>query len=223
MADITVVHDCDIERRDDPTALHGDFRDCCFEDVNPDYNLNGTGVLVGIAWSGEQEKNFIRRGLVLYDLLAFIPAGATITAAVLWFYVTTADEDEDHSFRLVRIRRHDWVEDEATWNSYKTGSAWTTAGAEDMNNDRDPAVAVTLGAITTTGWKNYNVLTLASDAWDNRGGICTFIMERYDNYLTVLGEVYFHAKEYRPYDVWGPHHLRITYTLDSRTFQTMVH
>lgn len=222
MANITLAHDCDIERRGDPIALNGDFRDCFIEGPPGDYATHdGTQVAVGVVVPGGKSSEYERRGLLLYDLNAYIPASATITAARWWIYVVATDAAAGHNFRLVRIRRHDWKEDEATWNSYKAGSPWTSPGAGDINNDRDPTQTVGLGAITATGWHDWDVLTLASDAWSNRGGICTFIMERFDSFMTAQGEVMFHAKNYRPY---GPetHHLRITYYLADRTFQVMV-
>lgn len=221
MANITLVHDCDIERRDSPTALNGDFRDCYIEEIAPDNTHDGTQVAVGVVVPGGKGSQYERRGLLLYDLNAFIPASATITAARWWVYVMSTDAAPGHNFRLVRIRRHDWKEDEAAWNSYQTGFPWTSPGASDTNLDRDPAYTVGLGAITTTGWHDWDVLTLASDAWSTRSGICTFIVERFDSFMTGQGEIMFHAKNYHPY---GPetHHLRITYTLADRTFQVMV-
>jgi hypothetical protein len=218
---ITLIHDCDVDRRDDPDTLNGDFRDTYLEELGAAFPHDGTQVAVGILVPGGKGSEYERRGLLLYDINAFIPASATITAARWWIYVMSTDAAPGHNFRLVRIRRHDWKENEATWNSYKTGSPWTSPGASDVNNDRDPMVTVGLGAITTVGWKNYDVLTLGSDAWTNRSGICTFIMERFDMFMAAQGEIMFHAKNYHPY---GPetHHLRITYTLADRTFQVMV-
>lgn len=222
MANITLVHDCDVERRAGPLALNGDFRDTYIESVmGPNNPHDGTQVAVGVIVPGGKGSQYERRGLFLFDLNAFIPASATITAAVWWFYVNSTNAAPGHNFRAIRIRRHDWKEDEANWNSYKTGSSWTTAGAEDVDDDRDPSVNASIGALDTTGWKSKNVLTLVSDAWSNRSGICTFIMERFDVFMADQGEAMLHAKNYQPY---GPetHHLRITYTLAGRTFQVMV-
>ena len=222
MGTVTIVHDCDVERRPVPTALNGDFRDCYIEaSYGQDSTHDGTQVAVGVVVPAGKGSAYERRGLVLYDLKGFIPASATITAARWWFYVVSTNAAPGHAFRIVRIRRHDWLEDQATWNSYKASSAWTSPGASDTTYDRDPAITIGLGAITTTGWKDYDVLALTSDAWSTRGGTCTFVVERYDVYMTAQGEMMFHAKNYQPY---GPetHHLRIAYTLDGRTFQVMV-
>ena len=219
---ITLIHDCDIERRDDPTALNGDFRDTYIEGIAPDITHDGTQIVAGVVVPGGKGSEYERRALLLFDLNAFIPASATIVTALWHFYVVSTDSTSVQSFRIVRIRRHDWKEDEATWNSYKTGSAWGTAGASNTTTDRDTAISITLGPLITTGWFAKNALALVSDAWANRSGICTFILERNDGAMTTQGEAYIHAKNRRPYDVSQPHHLRITYTLDGRTFQAMV-
>ena len=233
MATITHIHDCDIQRRAVPGAYEGDFRDCYIEgDVAgiPSGAHDGTQVAVGLIVPGAKGSEYERRGLIWYDLRAYIPRSAVITAARWWFYVVSTNATNDHNFRLQRIRRNDeasgnhWKEGQASWTNYRTGQAWGVPGAADTTTDRDTAISVTLGAITTTGWKNYDILALASDAWANRGGICTFIMERSDAYMTVQGEVMFHAKNYEVDPYGGPlaHHLRITYTLDGRTFQALV-
>ena len=63
---------------------------------------------------------------------------------------------------------------------------------------------------------------MVTDAWDNRGGICTFVLYRDDAYMHVIGYINVIAKDYRVQVVSLPHHLRITYTLAGRTFQVMV-
>jgi len=39
-----------------------------------------------------------------------------------------------------RCMRYDWVEAEATWNIYKTGSSWTTPGASGTGTDFDDTI-----------------------------------------------------------------------------------
>ncbi len=214
MAAITHVHDCDIERRDSPTALNGDFRDTHLEDDNPTTNFNGPANYAGVSAPLKGSENVLRM-LFLYDLNAFIPAGATITAAVLWFYVQLVyAPSAQHVYRIQRLTRTDWKEDEATWNVYKTGSNWMTPGGDTSTPQ------ITLGAITTTGWKNYDILTMVSDARSNRAGICTFLLDRDVAQGPVDGYISVSAKEQ---DNWAVHHLRITYTLDGKTFEVILH
>ena len=86
--------------------------------------------------------------------------------------------------------------------------------------DRDASEYVNLGTITTTGWKNYTVTSLVQDAWSNHAGVHRHILERYDGYTDENGRVHVSAKESTFYD-W-PHHLRITYTLADKTFETFI-
>ncbi len=283
---ITLVHDCDIERRPVPAAVGGDFRDCHIDISAAHSNTDANFVTPGLK---DAKELFEVRALLLFDLTKFIPASATITAAVWWFNVQGTDAT-GQLFRAVRCRRQDWVENQASWNAFKNpqdygtadpsgndtlidgtkswatnewtgyrvhiktgtgagqtravvsnnattltvspnwstnpnatstytvGNVWEAAGASDTAADRDTGVVDLLGNLPTTGWKNLNLINLVSDAWDNRSGICTFIMERYDD-LTHIGMAFIYTK-----NIGGtyPHHLRITYTLDGRTFQVMV-
>jgi len=292
---ITLVHDCDIDRRPDPQALNGDFRDCCMDQIAPDIAHDGNQFHPGVFVPGGKGTEYEHRALLLFDLTKFIPASATITAAVWWFYVQITGAT-GQLFRAVRCRRHDWKEDEATWNAYKNpsdhgtaesgtantltdsdqswatdewvghnvyitagtgagqtrtvtgnnattltvssnwttnpdatsqyivGAIWEAPGASGTTSDRDTGVLVSIGTLPTTGWKNIDFLTLVSDAWANRDGICTFIVERFDAFMTTIGAAYIQAKNIgaAPGYEWAPHHLRITYTLADRTFQVMV-
>lgn len=218
MAAITHLHDCDIDRRDDPDAAEGDFRDTHLEDEYPTTNY-GTNIVnyAGVDAPSKGEENVMHM-LLLYDLKAYIPAGATITAAAWWIYVASIGGFEGpYEYRIRRITRTDWVEMEATWNQYKSGINWTTAGG-DMSTP-----LISFGDITTTGWNSYDILTMVSDAWSNRGGICTFCFQRNVAVGGTHGWVSVPAKDrYASYGSEKVHHLRITYTLDGRTFQAML-
>lgn len=220
---ITLVHDCDIERRDSPTAPNGDFRDTHLEEEYPDTNFDSNYAhYAGITGAGGKGAAWKSHAIYLYDLNAFIPASATITAAVWWFYVQFANTDAGHAFTVHRLVGdplvgipQDWFENEATWNDAKTGVPWDTPGGGCANP------AVLLGNITTTGWKNYNILAIVSDAWSNRDGICHLILRRTDG-GTDHGYISIASKSQHPVNPVYPHHLRVTYTLDSKTFQVML-
>ncbi len=290
---ITLVHDCDVERRASPTALNGDWRDCYLEELGANNTHDGTQIAAGIQNVAGKNYNE-RRALLLFNLTKFIPAGATITTAVWHFYVLSTTTTGFMTFTAYRIRRHDWKEDEATWNAFKepwdsgdaesggnntltdTDKSWTTdewknmwvritagtgagqfrtvtgnngttltvtpnwatnpdstslyvvgqlwqgAGASNTAQDRDQSVSAALGPLNTTGWKAKTVTALVTDAWSNRSGICTFIVERTDTLTTTVGEAYIDAKNAYPYAPERVHHLRVTYALDGKTFQVMV-
>lgn len=227
MANITLIHDADINRRASQQAKEGDFRDCELNETLPDTTHDYTQANAGVLVPGGKGSEYERRGLFWYDLKTFIPASASITAAAQWLYVATNTATGSMSFQLIRIRRNDeasgnhWKEAEATYNSYKSGSSWASPGASDTTSDRDTSVFKTIGDITGTGWQSWDCLSLVSDAWNNQAGICTFILERSDGFMTTAGHIQYHCKEYEPYGALS-HHLRVTYTLDSRTFQSYV-
>lgn len=56
-----------------------------------------------------------------------IPLGSTITAVDLKFNIKQI-QSTDKRNNVFKLLRSDWVEDEATWNNYKSGTAWATAG-----------------------------------------------------------------------------------------------
>jgi hypothetical protein len=66
------------------------------------------------------------RTLIKFDLSS-IPDTSPINSAVMSLYVTTDSSSNARTFRVYRTKR-DWVEDQATWNIWKTGNSWSTAG-----------------------------------------------------------------------------------------------
>src|SRR5512139_4080622 len=71
------------------------------------------------------------RSLLAFDVSSL--AHLTINAVYLKVYiqsVTSAPNPSACTFSLNALTRHDWVEAEATWNVYATGSSWTTAGGD---------------------------------------------------------------------------------------------
>jgi len=69
---------------------------------------------------------YIRRTLVKFDLSS-IPSNAIIDSATFSMYCVTDGSNNARTFRIYRQLR-DWVEMEATWIIWKTGSSWSTAG-----------------------------------------------------------------------------------------------
>jgi len=219
MAPITLVHDCDIERRDVPAATGGDFRDTTLCENGPPYVPEDSDWLsAGVCYGEGGKSENVRRDhlIVRIDLNAFIPAGASITAAEWVFYVYSTGAQAGHNFYAYRLVTTDWVEDEATWTVYKTGSNWPQAGGDPTTPDID------WGTVTTSGWKSKDLTAIVQDAWDNRSKVLNFLV-RCDAPLTIAGRFTTFPKE----RYGGPysdriHHVRITYTLEGRTFQAMV-
>lgn len=92
------------------------------------------------------------RGLIKFDLSKGTnppPANAIVKSANLYIYVFQYNTSQ--TWYLYKILR-DWVELQATWNVWKTGSNWTTGGCASIGNDRENTVLGS-ASITSTGTK----------------------------------------------------------------------
>ncbi|GAI55677.1 unnamed protein product, partial [marine sediment metagenome] len=57
----------------------------------------------------------------------------------------------------------DWVETQATWLIYKTGSNWTAAGGDYVTSSPSGGSAI---VPTPPGWMSWDVLAIVQDAYD---------------------------------------------------------
>ena len=69
--------------------------------------------------------------------LPTLPAGATITDVKLRLNVTNSSTNTYSVF----VMKKAWLESEATWNEYKTGSSWELAGGRGATDRESPAIA----------------------------------------------------------------------------------
>lgn len=101
----------------------------------------GTGTTLEV--DGDDGSGVDKSILLKWDTSA-IPTSAVATSASLTFKVvdTTAS-----AYQLYQIKQS-WVETQATWNIFATGSNWQTAGAFGAN-DRGTAVLGTAGPATS--------------------------------------------------------------------------
>lgn len=225
MGTVTIVHDCDVDRRGDgsthPYTAEGDFRDTMLDSGMADTNYGGeNNARVGLLLVDKMPFGYY--GLVRFDLLSFLPADAVIQSAVWHFYNSAGEPDPDHTYAIAMIKaaKEDWVEMEATWNEWKSGFGWTNSNAKDDTESTPTPIALS-SDLTTGGWKSETVTAFVTEAWDNRSGICTWLVYRTSD-ETETGYWQFVCK-----DIWSanrvlPHHLRVTYTLDGKTFQAFV-
>ena len=79
-----------------------------------------------------------------------VPDGATINSATLYIYKYSNYNLDMTLNRLLR----DWTETGATWNNWKSGSAWTTARAASSGND-----------IEGTSYATYSNSNFGTDTW----------------------------------------------------------
>ena len=126
-------------------------------------------------------------------LLSEIPPGSTVNEAylLLYYYEELGGNPSGRTYNSYRVTK-DWIEAEATWNSYMTGSLWDTAG----------------GDYTTSGGASANVPASPGQdmVWDVTNIVKAWIEDGQPNYGFLLkdsGEIalaegvgaYFYSKE----------------------------
>jgi transcription elongation factor len=115
------------------------------------------------------------RSIFSFDFSALVPTGATITSAILSLF-HRSNYATGRTIAVYRLLRTDWVESQATWNSYKTGSAWGTAGCGNSTTDyttTNGATAVTGAGAETMTW---DVKAQVQTARDSVGGVAHFLL-----------------------------------------------
>jgi hypothetical protein len=103
------------------------------EMLNTLADTNRDGAALAVGNSGTQTQ----RTLLKFDLSS-ISAGSTIDTATLTLTYAVDASSNARTLSVYRVKRA-WVETEATWNSWKTGSAWSTAGCANTTSDREAA------------------------------------------------------------------------------------
>ena len=153
---------------------------CGLVQLNPNSNYDGGYLTAGdpgtVHACGMQTKTLELSPLHHFDMSAEIPSGDTVTAASLFLYLTTWGGEsgvniEDYTFTIYRVLRSaynsdDWVTSEATWNIYKTGSNWGTAGCKNVT-DRTATNMVQYSVPPAENWPTWteiDVTELVKDA-----------------------------------------------------------
>jgi hypothetical protein len=139
-----------------------------FENV-PTLNWGTNDTLYATSTTNER-----KRSLLKFDFSAVVPAGATITLATLSLYCTTSRAS--HTITVYRLLRTDWVEAQATWNIYKTGSSWGTVGALNTTTDITTTDAATAASVAVDQWLNETVTAQVQTALNSVGGVAHFLV-----------------------------------------------
>lgn len=127
-----------------------------------------------ISFSVQSRTGYKYRAILSFDFSAVIPAGATITLATLSLYCTQGYVTR--TITVYRLLCTDWVETEATWTIYKTGSNWGTAGALGSGVDFTPTDAATAVSAVGGQWLNETVTAQVQTALDSVAGVAHFLV-----------------------------------------------
>lgn len=114
----------------------------------------------------------LKRGLLKFDFSA-LPVGAVISAATLslYFYLEV-NNAQGRTCWAYELTQGEWVELEATWNSYKTGSAWAAAGGDYTTVNGASALVP-----ADYGWMDWNVLALVQHFQTEHAEIAHFLLK----------------------------------------------
>jgi hypothetical protein len=138
------------------------------------------------------------RALVRFDLSS-IPSGSTVNVAhlSLYYYQYWHNDPANRVLDAYRVTK-DWAETQATWNIYKTGNSWATAGG-DYTTEGGSSSTVPSG---TGQWMVWDVTAIVK-AWieggqPNYGFIIRDASEDGGDFYAYLRSREYSDADYRP-------------------------
>ncbi len=113
------------------------------------------------------------RSLLKFDFSA-LPTDAVISAATLelYYYLYSASDPVGRTYWVYELTQTGWVRTEATWNSYKTGSAWVAVGG-----DYTVTNGASLVVPASYGWMSWNVLALVQHFQSTHAEVAHFLIK----------------------------------------------
>lgn len=152
--------------------------------------------------SAEPTTNFIdntqlplgsgNNGIGVFDFSA-LPSRAIITTVRLILYISPGTPDTGtYTLTVNRVLRDDLNINQVTWNSYKTGRSWQTAGASGAN-DITSTYSATQSFSPTASSVSVDVTDMAKYARDNKSQILRVLMTVPDK---LTDYCYFHSSAY---------------------------
>jgi len=155
--------------------------DTCLAQSDPD-GIYGASVNI-IVCSRALYYNEAQHGVLQFDFSA-LPDGAVISAATLNLYDRYGNA-VGRTYWAYELTRPDWVELEATWNSYKSGSPWTTPGGDYITDNGASQIVP-----STPNWMNWDVLALLQHFQSAHGKVANFLVrdetEDYSYFVTYF-------------------------------------
>ena len=138
--------------------------------------------------------NDVHRGILEFDI-SDIPTMATFSQGdlLLYYYLYYLSDPTGKSIWAYKLTRTDWVELEATWNIYKTGSYWTTAGGDYVTSN--PAGGNTTFP-SSYGWMTWDIQAIVENAYDTSNNVEILVRFNNENLSGPDSHCYFYSKEY---------------------------
>lgn len=135
-------------------------QDCSLLSGSPTTNFGATNILYIGTQNTDTDVETARALIRFTELTTIIPKFRKVSSAILSLYLT---QDFSGSVSNVDIHRslRAWVEAEATYNIWKTGSNWTSGGGRGIGTDREEALLGTraMSASEADGWKHWSLNT----------------------------------------------------------------
>lgn len=122
-----------------------------------------------------------RRSIIGFGDISAIPAGSTVSSAILTLTVNATDSSLSgaNEFRCYPMTRFNWTES-GTWNKYDGTNNWDSIGGADLGGgDYDTVNGITTGLLqpTTTGVKTYDIATTIQWILDHNPTTCDFLLK----------------------------------------------
>jgi hypothetical protein len=151
---------------------------------------------------------------IQFDFSA-LPAGSTITAAVLSIYFkdTGSPDPVGRTYWAYELTQTAWTEMQSTWIHYDTDNHWATAGGDYTTTDGASCVVP-----ASASWMTWNVLALCQHFQSSHSKIANFLLRDGTEGTAGNPVAYFWSREYSEDTSLRPK-LVITYDPPSKNMQ----
>jgi hypothetical protein len=140
--------------------------------------------------------SYTKRSILEFSLASLLALGyISIVSATLSlkYYQYSGSDPVSKTLLACKLTRTDWVEAQATWNIYKTGSNWTTAGGDFVTTSPAAASATVPGSY---GWIDFNVLAIVQDAYDAAAAAEFLVKFQTEDLASGYSDIFHRSKEY---------------------------